>query len=185
MANNVVITVQGGDQFYLLGAALEQAVREEIRSAFEDVIKTGEAIVRNEIREANASASGTLGQSVTSLINRLSLDNLNLSGDIVFSSPADRYVRYASDGRGAGKMPPLDRIRAWVAVKGLDSNLAYPIARQLGAKGTATDKWGRHGRRKFLDSAIRKIEIEAQRRFNQLPRQLETRLNTNVNSSRP
>lgn len=46
------------------------------------------------------------------------------------------YGYYASEGRAAGRFPPIAPIRAWAVQRGMDEAAAYPIARKIASQGT-------------------------------------------------
>ncbi len=48
----------------------------------------------------------------------------------------DWLFHYATEGRGPGKRPPIDPIKEWLRLRGLDEGLAYPISAKIGAEGT-------------------------------------------------
>jgi hypothetical protein len=45
-------------------------------------------------------------------------------------------VYFFSEGRAAGRFPPLDDIRAWLADNNMDVSLAFPISRKIATSGT-------------------------------------------------
>lgn len=45
------------------------------------------------------------------------------------------YGVYVDKGRRPGKMPPLDAIRKWCRIKGIEETAAFPIARKIGEEG--------------------------------------------------
>lgn len=48
---------------------------------------------------------------------------------------ANDYVDYVDKGRPAGKMPPIDNIKQWCKVKGIDEGAAWPIAKNISKFG--------------------------------------------------
>lgn len=49
---------------------------------------------------------------------------------------AEEYLKYVDEGRRAGsKAPPIQPIKEWARLKGLDEGLAFPIAKSIGEKG--------------------------------------------------
>lgn len=59
-----------------------------------------------------------------------------------FGGPAAPYALVMHEGRMPGSTPPpIEAIKAWARRKGIDENLAYPIARSIGKKGTKPLKY--------------------------------------------
>tara|TARA_R110000824_G_scaffold359795_4_gene547402 strand:+ start:1482 stop:1958 length:477 start_codon:yes stop_codon:yes gene_type:complete len=49
---------------------------------------------------------------------------------------AATYLKYVESGRKPGsKPPPIEPIKKWARQKGIDENLAFPIAKSIGEKG--------------------------------------------------
>lgn len=46
------------------------------------------------------------------------------------------YSLWVEQGRGPGRMPPVEAIRRWTILKGINPAAAYPIARKIGERGT-------------------------------------------------
>lgn len=185
MINGVKFEVTGGEGFVFLAQNFEQISKEELAASLDAVLKQGQTIVRRTIQQANAVAFGIVLNSVTDRINEASMDQWKMFGEITFQSPADKYVKYANVGRGAGKMPPLERIEAWVRLKGIPENLAYPIARSIGVRGTNTDGWSRYGRTSFLATATVRLDAVASKEFNDLASRIQRRIDSNaINNSR-
>lgn len=183
MSNEVKFEIQGGEKLATLGPAFEQAYKEELSAALDEVIGQGERIVRDTIREANAVASGLTLNSVTSLIRRSGKGEWRLGGEIIFKSPVDRIVDFVDGGRGSGKMPPVERIKAWARVKGIPENLSYPIARSIGAKGTAVGGWSRYNRTSFLDTSARKIDVVSKKEFERIADRVQRRLDAHADNN--
>lgn len=86
-------------------------------------------------------ATGNLIESI-----KIEIDNKSSIYDIEMSLAS--YWKYVENGRGSGKMPPIDSIIEWIRVKQIipqpDRNgkipsinsLAYLIARKIGKEGT-------------------------------------------------
>jgi hypothetical protein len=80
------------------------------------------------------NASGRLQRSVSASVS----DELAPTGTLYALS----YWRWVGNGRGPGKMPPLDRLRQWALDKGLaqtDSearSMAYVIAKNIAKDGS-------------------------------------------------
>jgi hypothetical protein len=71
-----------------------------------------------------------------SLIGQMSYDvKSDSQGRAVVRLFAEDYFRYVDKGRGPGKQPPLEAIKAWTRVKFLPEKLAFPIARKIGREG--------------------------------------------------
>jgi len=175
--------ITGGEQFASLAQGFESAVKEELETSLNDTLKVGTRIVRDTIQESNAVAFGVTLNSVTARINELSGLNFNAVGEIYFRSPADEYIDYADDGRGPGGIPPLARIRAWTRIKGIDESLAYPIARSIGARGTAVSQWSSYGRKAFLETSSARIDSVAKAEFEKLAARLQRRIDSNANNN--
>lgn len=75
------------------------------------------------------------------------LDSLRVA---VLSSPSfvvgtmtgEEQWRWWGNGRGPGKMPPVDNIRAWIIQKGLDLS-PYAVARKIAREGSRDHRLGR------------------------------------------
>ena len=185
MSNEVKFEVKGGEQFAFLARNFEQISKEELAVALDATLQQGQPIVRRTIQQANAVASGTLLNSVITRINEASTDQWKMFGEIAFESPADKYVEFANSGRGSGRRPPLERIEAWVRLKGIPENLAYPIARSIGVRGTNTGGWSRYGRSSFLATASVRVDAIATKEFNKLASRIQRRIDSNAaNNSR-
>lgn len=44
---------------------------------------------------------------------------------------ANDYLKYVDEGRKKGSFPPLDAIRTWVDLKGIDRGAVFPIAKKI------------------------------------------------------
>ncbi len=177
----------GGEQFDRMAAEFEPIVKEELFTALQDTLKEGKKIVQSSIKDANAVASGTLFRSVTALIDSLSSYSWNAIGEIGFAPPADEYAEAADQGQGPGaksREPDfVKRIIAWVAVKGIDRDLAYPIARSINIHGTNVGGWSQYGRTPFLRNATIGVDAEAKRQFEKVADRIQKRLDANANNN--
>lgn len=184
---NIGFQITGGEQFSTLGQDFEKIFREELSAALKETLKEGKDIVKATIREANAVASGGLLNSVTALINSLSDYKWQLAGEIKFLPPADEYAAEADKGRGPrrgkGNSDFLERIIAWVSIKGLEPNLAYPIARSINARGTNIAAWSRYNRKSFIDTATARVDAEAKLQYNRALERIQRRLDANANNN--
>jgi hypothetical protein len=46
------------------------------------------------------------------------------------------YGYYSSEGRNAGRFPPIESIKKWCGDRGIDVALAFPIAKKIATQGT-------------------------------------------------
>ena len=97
---------------------------------------------KSQMDQNDLNATGKLKDSIGGVVKK----SPNLLTLNVFAKP---YFQYVDDGRGQGKMPPLEKIMKWVQAKGLgkSSNIkskrvnrlrdvAWSIAKVIGEKGT-------------------------------------------------
>jgi hypothetical protein len=180
MSNGVTFTVKGEEGFAFLAKNFEQVSKGELAAALDKTLQDGQSIVRRTIQQANAVGHGVVLNSVITRINEASMDRWQMFGEITFNSPADKYVDYADDGRESGGMPPLDKIRAWTRIKGIPENLAYPIARSIGARGTNVAGWSKYGRTSFLRTSALRIDAVAAKEFNKLASRIQRRIDSNA-----
>lgn len=70
------------------------------------------------------------------LYKEFNQDVINDIKGVTLEIKAPEEMYYASEGRAAGRFPPLKSIEDWVESRGLDLALAYPIARKIATLGT-------------------------------------------------
>jgi len=84
-----------------------------------------------QLQNAGKRATGTL---IGSLDYRVQATGFGTKYTIVIL--AEEYLQYVDEGRRpGGKQPPLESIRAWTVVKGIDPDLAFPIAKKIAEDG--------------------------------------------------
>jgi hypothetical protein len=54
---------------------------------------------------------------------------------ILLTVEGENYYKFVEDGRRAGGMPPLNKIKIWCRQKGIPEKAAFPIARKIGKFG--------------------------------------------------
>lgn len=75
--------------------------------------------------------------------------NVNVNNNVyTIGINMEDYFQYAENGRGPGKMPPIENIKKWISVKPVlptpmkngklptENQLAFLIARKIGKEGT-------------------------------------------------
>jgi hypothetical protein len=69
------------------------------------------------------------------------------------------YIYFQEYGRAAGKMPPIEPIRRWIEVKGLDLN-AWGVAKSIAKKGTLLHqgKDGELGLERIISEQLKELE---------------------------
>jgi len=96
-------------------------------------------LVKDSLTKNNRIATGKL---LNSIHTEISQNNDTYSVTLNFED----YFKYVSEGRKAGKMPPVDSILEWIKVKHIlprpmdgklptEKGLAYLIARKIGREG--------------------------------------------------
>lgn len=80
--------------------------------------------LKKELIRLNKRATGNL-------INSFSYEVRDFITNIKIDYYYEFYGRYVESGRKPGKFPPIQAIRNWARVKGIDESLAYPIARKI------------------------------------------------------
>lgn len=111
-----------------------QAIGESIVTELKDAIKN-----KPVTKYGAVNASGKLYDSI-----RYEVVN---NGETLLIYAED-YIYYLVNGRKPGEMPPKDKIREWIDVKGLQpegiskDSLAYLIARKIANEGTEIYKQG-------------------------------------------
>jgi len=84
-----------------------------------------------ELKAAGKDASGNL---IRSLDTRVRKTGFGTSYTLQILS--EEYLKYVDEGRRAGsKQPPLQAIKDWTKLKGLDEGLAFPIAKKIAEDG--------------------------------------------------
>ena len=92
------------------------------------IVDRGEKMV-GDIRSGISDASGNLSKSVKS-------NDISTEGVIGFEIEALDYFKYVEVGRKAGgKFPPLNKIKEWCKIKGIEVKYAFPIARKISIEG--------------------------------------------------
>lgn len=93
-----------------------------------------------KLLENNSNASGTLVNSLHYIIEKGGTS-------VSVSIGLEDYWKYVENGRGAGKFPPIDKIREWIRVKPVIpevingklptvEQLAFLISRKIALEGT-------------------------------------------------
>lgn len=98
-------------------------------------LETAEEIqveARNNIKEIDAFDTGELFNSV-----KVSQSPKGLSVVVYSDSKHSPFIEFGT----APHFPPLDKIRAWCARKGIPVTAAFPIARAISERGTPERPW--------------------------------------------
>jgi len=101
---------------------------QEIKNVVDSLTQVGEEMI-SKMKERAPVATGALVNGI-----RFEIEVNEKSVDLIFSFPF--YAQWVEWGRPPGKMPPLEAIRAWLRVKGIEEKAAFPIARAIGRLGT-------------------------------------------------
>lgn len=150
-------------------ARLTKVVREAIdgraefvRRALPGIARTAGALltrrVKEEIREADAIATGRFHRSVYSTVKATRQQvRLTVQSDVF-------YAIYVLRGRRPGRMPPVDRIADWIRVRRLFHLNPFLVARAIGRRGIkgrpVFDRaWRKHGN--AVREAVRKRLLDA------------------------
>lgn len=98
---------------------------EKVRSVMNRLVDE----IRTEMVRRGNKATGELSQSTRITV---------LSGNtyVIAEGHALSHWKYAGNGRGPGKQPPVKALRPWLRAKGLPEGLAYPIAKKIGKEGS-------------------------------------------------
>ena len=75
-------------------------------------------------------------QNSKNLVNKIDQKIIKDMDAIALEIRMPSYGYYASEGRAAGKFPPLDSIRDWMEARNIDMVALYPIARKIASLGT-------------------------------------------------
>ena len=84
-----------------------------------------------ELKAAGKDASGNLLRSLDSKVLKTGFGT-----SYTLQILSEDYLKYVDEGRRAGsKQPPLQAIKDWTKLKGLDEGLAFPIAKKIAEDG--------------------------------------------------
>lgn len=112
--------------------------------------------LKDRLNQENLVASKRLRDSIYGVVTKTGIN--------IF---AEGYATFVEDGRGAGKMPPRDKILEWVEERGLQSSnikykrtnrlkdIAWMIAKSIAEKGTIK-RYNYQGS-KFIDFVSKNI----------------------------
>lgn len=100
----------------------------ETRKVLEEMGNETLSSMRDILFTKDKNASGELINSL-----KYTIDYNNQSLDIEFEM-AD-YGIFVDKGRRPGKMPPIDKIKPWMQLRGIPEKWAFPIARKIGKLG--------------------------------------------------
>ena len=95
-----------------------------------DACQRTQARVVNDARAAAPVFLTTLRQSI--LPSDISVTRTNVEAKVVANVDYAAYVEFGTRPH----FPPVDALRDWAAKKLGDENLAFPVARAIGARGT-------------------------------------------------
>jgi hypothetical protein len=177
----ITITSSGFENY--TEARINDIVQEELNSAYKETMKDGRAILRKEIRESGAVATGNLLNSVTDRIASLSVGQWAITGEIYFRGEAGEYVVYADSGRAPGKRPPGNKLLAWMRVKGIDDKYLVPIQKAIAERGTDVSSWKFYDRKPFMEDAAQKVDKVAKENYERAMQRVKRRLDNAVNNS--
>lgn len=81
-----------------------------------------------EIKKTQKQATGKLISSVRSEVS-------STGTRVDLSIYAEDYAKFIHEGRAKGKFPPVQPIRDWMNVKGIDENALFPIMNKIKNEG--------------------------------------------------
>lgn len=104
--------------------------------------------------------------SVASGLTMKSLDfELNSAiNQIVLDIYAEKSFIFIDQGRKAGKMPPISKIREWTTYRNISETAAYPIAKKIGKFGIPA----KNLISRFLTDNKLKLEEKIEKRYSEL-----------------
>ena len=85
--------------------------------------------------ERKKVATGVTLRSITTEVN--SIAGVGLQGRM----SANTNWRYVGNGRGPGRMPPVDNIRRWIEARGLSLS-AWAVAKRIAREGSKDHRQG-------------------------------------------
>lgn len=97
--------------------------------------------IQQGMRDRNLNAAGTTSRSIE-------VGAVGGRGIVQGTLVANDNWRYVGNGRGPGKFPPLDPLRAWIKARGLEIS-EYALQRTIGLKGSRD--YRKNNRNVFLD----------------------------------
>lgn len=101
-----------------------QALRTAVEAAMDDLV--------GRIKE-EASYRGKVASGGT--LAALRTATLSSTGFVVGTLTGPSHWRYVGNGRGPGRMPPVNSIEAWIASKGLNLS-AWAVAKRIAKEGS-------------------------------------------------
>jgi HK97 gp10 family phage protein len=131
----------------------------EVQKALKQIVRATRTRLKSEVRKAAIStrskakkfapkASNTLRRSIKN--TRPKVDGRSISAEVYSEALYAPFVEgrqhtfrgaygmtsVVGVGRGPGKMPPAEPIKAWLKTKGLPPEMLFPVRRKIGKRGT-------------------------------------------------
>jgi hypothetical protein len=108
---------------------------QRLSQAVEDAMLDLLGRIREEANDRGKVASGrTLNSLRTSVLSSPSF--------VVGTMTGEEQWRYWGNGRGPGRMPPVENIKAWIINKGLDLS-PWAVAKKIAREGSRDHRLGR------------------------------------------
>ena len=126
MAGVYKIDLRGMDQITRNINNVRRLMPEALAEANEETADEIAKFARRNVRDIDAVATGDLSKSI---------EVTSSPGGLVFAVGSKmKYAPYVEFGTRP-HFPPLDAIREWCRVRGIDEGAAYPIARAIAERG--------------------------------------------------
>lgn len=100
------------------------------------------------------TAEGRIRATTGGIFDRITTPVSSGTGYVTGMLETDDYWRWVGNGRGPGKMPPLDRIAGWLLRAGIEAS-PWAIAKSIAKRGTRNF---RQGKTNIFTDAIDKWE---------------------------
>ncbi len=108
--------------------SIESDINEGLQPIADQFGKEIVAELRKELISHGKQATGTL---VKGLESKVRFDGARAVIEVF----AEDYFRFVDQGRKPGRFPPVDKIKAWLRVKGISEKAAFPIGRKIATEG--------------------------------------------------
>lgn len=103
---------------------------DKIKKSLSEIALSKEQELKQEIKNKGKEATGKLINSVRS---EVSSTGSRVDLDIY----AEGYLKHVEQGRKAGKYPPVQPIKKWMAAKGIEPEALFPILNKIKKEGIA------------------------------------------------